>query len=86
MRDNIFRRGEFLCQIQHERAFDITEQTTTPARPDNQTQPMLMTKRIGSTNYRVAVHFSRTSRESLDDKILRLIRNDTESGKAVVTN
>jgi len=39
------------------------------------------TKRIGSTNYRVNVHFSKTSRETINDKVLRLIKNDT-NGKA----
>ena len=39
------------------------------------------TKRIGSTNYRVNVHFSDTSRETMNEKIIRLIKNDA-SGKA----
>jgi hypothetical protein len=34
------------------------------------------TKRIGSTNYRVSVHFSKTSRETIDDKILRLAKSE----------
>lgn len=62
----------------------IQHQTIVPATPDTKTQPMLMTKRIGSTTYRVTAHFSQTNRESLDDKILRLIRDDTVSGRAVV--
>ena len=33
-------------------------------------------KQIGSTLYLVTVHFSETSKETMDDKILRLIRND----------
>ena len=40
------------------------------------------TKRIGSTNYRVSVHFSDTSRETMNDKIIRLIRNESANGKA----
>ena len=39
------------------------------------------TRRIGSTNYRVGVHFSGTSRETFDDKIIRLIRNEVELRK-----
>ena len=39
-------------------------------------------RRIGSTTYRVGVHFSRTSMETLNDKIARLIKNDTQGGKA----
>jgi hypothetical protein len=38
-------------------------------------------KRIGSTNYSVSVHFSKTSKETIDDKILRLIKNEAASGK-----
>ena len=41
----------------------------------------VFTKRIGSTNYRVNVHFSKTSRETMSDKVMRLIRNETASGK-----
>jgi len=64
----------------------ILQQTIAPAAPDTHAQSMLMTKRIGSTTYRVTVHFSQTSRETLDDKIIRLIRNETASGKAVVNH
>jgi hypothetical protein len=39
------------------------------------------TRRIGNTVYRVGVHFSRTSRETIGDKITRLVKNDV-SGKA----
>ena len=41
----------------------------------------VFTKRIGSTNYRVNVHFSKTSRETVNDKIIRMIKNET-AGKA----
>ena len=40
------------------------------------------TRRIGSSTYRVGVHFSRTSRETADDKIARLVRSETYAGKA----
>jgi hypothetical protein len=40
------------------------------------------TRRIGSTTYRVGVHFSKTSKETMDEKILRLVRNEATSGKA----
>jgi hypothetical protein len=41
------------------------------------------TRRIGSTNYEVAVYLSETSRETMDDKILRLIQNDASKGEAM---
>jgi hypothetical protein len=33
-------------------------------------------KKIGKTAYDVSVHFSKTSKESLEDKLLRMIDND----------
>ena len=36
-------------------------------------------KRDGSTIYTVSVHFSRTSRETVEDKILRLIESESEN-------
>jgi len=43
----------------------------------------IFTKRIGSTNYRVNVHFSKTGTETMNDKIIRLIKNETVNGKVV---
>ena len=40
-----------------------------------QTTPVIV-RRIGKTTYTVGIHFSRTSKETMDDKVLRLIRND----------
>jgi hypothetical protein len=39
-------------------------------------KPLIMRRKINSTVYEVAVHFSQTSRETLKDKILRMIRNE----------
>jgi len=33
-------------------------------------------KKIGNTKYRVAVHFSNSSKERMEDKIIRLAEND----------
>ena len=33
--------------------------------------------RIGQTTYRVGVHFNKASRETLDDKIIRLVSNES---------
>lgn len=41
-------------------------------------QPLYMLKRIGSTTYKVAVHFSSDRKETAGDKIARLIRNEAE--------
>ena len=33
-------------------------------------------RRIGSTNYKVKVYFSDTERETMEEKILRMVKND----------
>ncbi|MCM1112449.1 MAG: transposon-encoded TnpW family protein [Muribaculum sp.] len=38
-------------------------------------------KKIGNTTYDVSFHYSRQSRESMNDKIIRLIENDMQSMK-----
>jgi hypothetical protein len=38
-------------------------------------QPDLV-KRIGKTTYKVKIHFSTTSKETMSDKIMRLLRNE----------
>lgn len=40
-------------------------------------QPVMI-KKIGKTTYRVKIHFSETSKETMSDKIKRLILNDSE--------
>ena len=39
-------------------------------------RPPDMVMKIGKTTYRVWAHFSQSSRETLDDKIKRMLRND----------
>lgn len=36
-----------------------------------------MTRRIGGTVYKVRIAFSDTARETMEDKILRIIQNET---------
>ena len=50
----------------------------TPAGQAVQSPPAIMRKRIGSTTYRVRVHFSGAGAETMNDKILRLVRNEAE--------
>lgn len=42
-------------------------------------EPPKFTKKIGKTTYEVTVHFSQTSKETMADKIKRLIQNDISS-------
>ena len=47
---------------------------TTPARAPEDAPALV--KKIGKTTYKVRVHLSETANETMEDKILRLIRND----------
>lgn len=42
-------------------------------RPSN---TFSLNRRIGSTTYKVTIHFSNDATETMEDKILRLIRNE----------
>ena len=50
-----------------------TEKTNTSSA---ETKPPDIVKRIGNTTYNVNIHFSTTSKETIDDKIMRLMQND----------
>ena len=58
------------------------EKKTTPASAISgktsrtQDRPPDLTMKIGKTTYLVRVHFSQTSRETLEDKIKRMLRDD----------
>jgi hypothetical protein len=39
-------------------------------------EPVNMRKRIGSTVYEVRLHFNQDAKETMEDKLLRLVRND----------
>ena len=39
-------------------------------------EPVILLKRIGSTTYKVSVRFSETSKETMQDKILRMIESE----------
>ena len=49
------------------------------ARNGAVTKPQKFLKRIGSTNYEVSIHFSQTSKETLEDKIFRLIEREAQN-------
>ncbi|MCL2035039.1 MAG: transposon-encoded TnpW family protein [Oscillospiraceae bacterium] len=56
---------------------DATTNTTTPQSEN--TQPSMIQK-LGNTTYDVYIHFSQTSKETMTDKVLRLIRNEVSTG------
>jgi hypothetical protein len=39
-------------------------------------EPRKLLKRIGSTQYEVSIHFSETSKETLEQKMLRLMTSE----------
>jgi len=53
--------------------------TTTTTTPKVE-QPDLV-KRIGKTTYRVKVHFNPNSRETMSDKIIRMLQNEVNQMK-----
>ena len=53
----------------------VTESGNATPAPDAARPPDLV-KTIGKTTYRVRVHFSETSRETMSDKIKRMLRNE----------
>ena len=55
----------------------VTEGGNAPLAPD--VPPPSMVQKIGNTIYEVSFHFSTTSRETMSDKINRLIRRDLEA-------
>jgi hypothetical protein len=72
--------------------------TTTVTSPDTgvnaaktsritaESEPSKLLKRIGSTMYVVNVHFSKSSKETLDDKIFRLIQRECAFQPQITAN
>ena len=49
---------------------------TDNAACDSDNKPLHLTKRVGATTYKVSVHFNRTSKETIEDKIIKLIESE----------
>jgi hypothetical protein len=52
-------------------------QSATMPEVKTAAEPLILRKRIGSTTFEVSVHFSGTSKETLADKMLRLILSES---------
>jgi len=50
----------------------------TSQNSDIHAKSLELTKRIGSTNYLVDIHFSPTSKEAVEDKLLRLMEREVK--------
>jgi hypothetical protein len=66
-------------QITYKRGNSLLQDQYTLKSQNGQVKPVIMRKRIGSTTYRVNVHFSETSRETMNDKVSRMIHREVES-------
>jgi len=44
---------------------------------DKPQQSHVIVKRVGKTTYKATVHLSQTSKETMSDKITRMIKNET---------
>jgi hypothetical protein len=50
--------------------------TKTAVTMPAEAEPLILRKRIGSTTFLVTVRFSQTSKETMEDKLLRLIESE----------
>ena len=48
------------------------KQTTTP-------EPLILHRKIGSTVFKVGIHFNPEAKETLDEKVRRLLKNELQS-------
>ncbi|GHV11581.1 hypothetical protein FACS1894219_02950 [Clostridia bacterium] len=48
--------------------------------PTNHPEPIAFKHKIGSTLFEVNVRFDKAGKESLEEKILRMMRNDLKNG------
>ena len=48
------------------------------SRPERRRTPPALVKKIGKTTYKVRVHFSQTSTETMSDKIKRMLKNEIQ--------
>jgi len=49
------------------------------------TTPIVLLRQIGSTTYRIGIHFNPNAKETLDDKIHRLLKNELQSSPGNAT-
>lgn len=54
----------------------ISTVNSTVSMPEQKDERSALVKKIGKTTYRVTIHFSTTSRETMSDKIKRMLRNE----------
>ena len=56
-----------------------TTAVTSAAITLKEAEPVKLLRRIGSTTVEITVHFSNTSHETLEDKLLRMIGREVDN-------
>ena len=54
-------------------------ENTTPTKAAKKTPAGSFNMRVGNTTYIVGVHFSKESKDTLEDKVKRLMRDDVKA-------
>ncbi len=60
------------------KAKNAPEMTAAPQTGTEHKDEPALVKKIGKTTYVVRVHFSKTSKETMSDKIKRMLKNEVE--------
>lgn len=64
--------------MSNETADNIIAADSAPHLPVQRNERPAFVKKIGKTTYRVTIHFSATSNETMSDKIKRMLRNEIQ--------
>ena len=73
--DDIDPPGERSAMNKDPRTMQVADAATASRAPEN---TAAMVKKIGKTTYKVHVHFSNTSTETMSDKIKRMLKNEIQ--------
>ena len=73
--DDIAPPGERSAMSEETRTMQVADAVTASRAPEN---TPAMVKKIGKTTYKVHVHFSNTSTETMSDKIKRMLKNEIQ--------
>ena len=62
--------------MSNKKAVNSSATNSASLPPEWKNEHPALVKKIGKTTYRVGIHFSTTSRETMSDKIKRMLRNE----------
>ena len=62
--------------MNNEKIVNINVAGSAVPLPTQRDERPTLVKKIGKTTYRVTIHFSTTNRETMSDKIKRMLRNE----------